>query len=92
MRKVSGYGLFVLATFLYALCVFFLIMLSLELWKAQELLNYFHIRDKFFAYRGATDVVLSALLSAVLARLSDHYAKKIYPKLRKGPWSITLPR
>lgn len=92
MKKASGHGLFILATLLYALCVFFIIMFFLEIWKAWDLIDYYHIKDLFFAYRGAGDVALSALLSAVLARLADYYAKKIYPKLRKGPWSITLPR
>ena len=92
MRKISGHGLFILATLLYALCVFFIIMFFLEVWKAQELLNYFYIKNLVFAYRGASDVAISAVLSAVLAKIADHYAKKVYPKLRKGPWSITLPR
>jgi hypothetical protein len=92
MRKISGHGLFVLATLLYAFSVFFIIMFFLEIWKAQELLEFFYVKSLFFAYRGASDVALSAVLSFVLAQIADHYAKKIYPKLRTGPWSITLPR
>lgn len=92
MKKGLGTSIYIAATFCYAVCVFYIMMLVLELWKAQELLDYLHVQDLTVAYNGAYEVTLSGLLAWVLGKLLDIYAKKLNPKLKKGPWSITMPR
>ena len=82
-RRVIGNVLHLLATQFFLLAIAILCLTGLELWKGLELLD--RVRNAWFSFGGARELVGYAVAVFILGRLIDVVAKKFDPRLKHKP-------
>ena len=82
-KKIFGTILHVVATQFYLLFIAILFVTWMEVWKGIELLH--KIRNAWFTFGGAREMIAYALICFVIGRLIDVYAKKLNPHFKHNP-------
>lgn len=83
-RYYFGTTLYALATTSYIVGGAFAFMFILELLKAREILIF--KSDLFYAFRGAGEVIILAVVFLVLGKLINALSRRVYPDLHKNLW------
>ena len=83
-RKLRlGTALHLIATQFYLLFIAILFLTWMEVWKGVELLQ--KVRNAWFSFGGARELIAYALIVFVVGRLIDVYAKQLNPRLKHNP-------
>ena len=83
-RKLRlGTALHLIATQFYLLFIAILFLTWMEVWKGVELLQ--KVRNAWFSFGGARELIAYALIAFVVGRLIDVYAKQLNPRLKHNP-------
>ena len=72
-----------MATQFFLLFLAFLVLTWMEVWKGVELLQ--KVRNAWFSFGGARELIGYALVFFVVGRLIDVYAKRLNPRLKHSP-------
>jgi len=82
-RRAAGMILHVIATQFYLLFLAICLLTWMEVWKGVELLQ--KVRNIWFTFGGARELIGYAVLAFLIGRIIDVYAKRLYPKLKHNP-------
>lgn len=83
-RKLRlGTALHVVSTQFYLLFIAILMLTWMEVWKGVELLQ--KVRNAWFTFGGARELIAYALIALIVGRLIDVYAKRLNPRLKHNP-------
>lgn len=83
-RKLRiGTALHLVATQFYLLFIAILFLTWMEVWKGVELLQ--KVRNAWFSFGGARELIAYALIVFVVGRLIDVYARQLNPRLKHNP-------
>ena len=82
-RRVIGNALRVIATQFYIVAIGILLLTWMEVWKGIELLH--KIRNAWFSFGGARELIAYAVVVFVIGRLIDVLSKKFEPRFKHRP-------
>ena len=82
-RQMLGTALHVVATQFFLLFMAIGFLTWMEVWKGVELLQ--KVRNAWFTFGGARELLGYAVLAFVVGRLIDVYAKRLNPRLKHQP-------
>lgn len=79
-RQQAGMILHVVATQFFLLFLAILFLAWMEVWKGVELLQ--KVRNVWFTFGGARELLGYAVLAYIVGRLIDVYAQRLHPRLK----------
>ena len=82
-RRVIGNILHLIATQFFLLAIAILFLTFMEVWKGLELLQ--KVRNAWFSFGGARELIAYALVFFVVGRLIDVVSKKFEPRFKHNP-------
>jgi hypothetical protein len=82
-RQTAGMILHVVATQFFLLSLAIVFLTWMEVWKGVELLQ--KVRNAWFSFGGARELLGYVVLSFIIGRVIDVYAKQLNPRLKHNP-------
>lgn len=82
-RQKLGMVLHVIATQIYVVAIGVGLLAWMEVWKGVELLH--KIRNAWFTFGGARELLGYTVLIFIVGRLIDVYSKQLHPRLKHNP-------
>jgi uncharacterized membrane protein YhfC len=82
-RQKLGMVLHVIATQFFLLAIAIGLLTWMEIWKGVELLQ--KVRNAWFTFGGARELLGYIVLAFIIGRLIDVYAKQLNPRLKHNP-------